>query len=230
MQRDEACQFHQYNSLESSTHVVRQFICHRSGIQPPKNDLNTEHSRFPKRSKKLNDFCPAQLYVTEKRAEGIWDVKMQKTHIGHCITSEEELAFVSIDDREKASICNKISLGVEQNTIFKQYEGKELSSGLKRRDIINYNGIANVGRVLSQSDPENVLKFITENQNRIHFYKPENHKLVAILEKFPKLAEDDFVLIYMDTFQEDLLRHFGGHVIAYDGTQPIPRGLCCILF
>ena len=42
--------------------------------------------------------------------------------VGHCTTSEDELAFVGLDDLEKETIEEKIWLGVPQNTILLQNE------------------------------------------------------------------------------------------------------------
>lgn len=118
--------FQSYYS-DNSTSILRRFTCHRSGIQPLENH-DKVHRRFPKRSKKLNGFCPAELYVMEKKTDRTCEVRVQKTHVGHSITSEKELAFVSLDCKEKESIQTKISSGVEQSTIWKQYESKEPSS------------------------------------------------------------------------------------------------------
>jgi hypothetical protein len=180
--------------------------------------------RFPKSSgsKKLNGWCPADLRVTEDHATRMVYVKVQSTHVGHSTTSKSEVSFVSLDKKEKCSIADKLLAGVEERTLYQTYQKKLFSESfprgpLQRKEAVTYDDIYNVSRKQknTSSDADNVAKFLFENERNILFYKREK----CTVTTYPKLSEDDFVLVYMDQFQEELLRKFGGNVLAYNSTH-----------
>jgi hypothetical protein len=64
-------------------------------------------------------------------------------------------------------------------------------------------------------DAQNVLDFMRENEEYILLFKRQGEED----EEYGVLKKEDFAIVYMDAFQEDLLRQFGDKVIAYDVTR-----------
>ena len=59
------------------------------------------------------------------------------------------------------------------------------------------------------------MNYVISHEKSILFFKAEGDEDT----KFQKLMKEDFVLIFMDEFQEEMLRKFHNNVIAYDCTH-----------
>ena len=84
-------------------------------------------------SKRLNGHCPAEIILKQSKKDKVYRVTVQKTHVGHCPGSDEkELDFLSLDKGLKEEIAAKLSLGVPQSTILKQYQCSAQPSSFQR--------------------------------------------------------------------------------------------------
>lgn len=229
MERSTVSQFNRISYTERRTKCSSIFVytCHRSGVLSSKAD---ERKRMMKEqgSKKVNGVCPAEIRVTVNN-EGMCEVTFRKTHLGHSLTSEEEMQHVYLNSDERRIIASKIAAGIPFEKIleetrvsdapFQEYGISKLNL-LTRHDLSNIAASFNVKRtrrIPFGDNPLDVDEFVRENVDSVLFYKPSN----ACDDTFGVFEEEDFVLVIMTDIQEKLLRMHGHKLIALDGTKGV---------
>ena len=208
LQRNLASQFFTYQKWQNSNAYILKLRCHRSGLQSIKEKRNVRFEKIGG-SKKLRGYCPAEIIVEVSKKNKTVCVTYQKTHVGHLITSVEELKFVSIDAKEKDEIVKKLESGVPQDRILLKYNlsVQPDESQYNRTDLIDYDDVANIAkkaglntvyRAPFKDDARNVLSFIFDHPESILFFKAKQKEDT----EFGQLLVNDFALVYMDPFQK----------------------------
>ncbi len=229
MERRTITQFVKWYGHSASSQRNYRFVCHRFRIY---NSRVNEDER--KRCLKLNGykglggFCPAEIKVSIS-ADGVCRVKYQKTHVGHRINDEMELKHMFLSKQEKLDIVAKIRRGMSKSQILKEQlarnnESSNRLSILSRQDVENIAASHRVvfeNREPVQRDYNGVSTeaLIAQHEDEILFHKsPEEED-----QTFNVLCKEDFVLVIMDKFQEEILRRYGPKFVGLEntpGTEP----------
>lgn len=231
VEKETICQFIKMRRDQTKRETTSVFSCHRSGPYVPKMAEKIRRSKL-QGSKKLNGFCPAEITVRENRANGVCLSTYIKTHVGHAIADETELAHVYLNREERESIAEKIAAGMsfEQitNAMCVDGETDDKLRLLSNHDLHNIaasynlkvvrrreNSSANAGPTATDVD-----EFASRYADSILYYKKEGE----IDDTFHCLRKNDVVVIMMTETQRSALHKFGHNVIAIDETYDAADG------
>lgn len=196
------------------------FDCHRSSYFVSKSTgLRTLKTQG---SNKINGICPASLKVKINSIDGHVNVNYTKTHFGH----ENDLGHLCLSDSERNMLAQKIASKVPFNAILDEVRDSTTENGkltrlhlLTRSDLHNIESSfkLNIDVKKHENDAVSIHHWVQElkNDSCILFYKPQKQ----IVEDYPQLAEDDFILILMNEAQKEILKKYGSDAICIDGTH-----------
>lgn len=212
MEKDTTCRYVQNSKAVtlSGKRTTYLYICHRSGYYRNHNK-GTRKVKY-KGSNKINGFCPSELLVICE--ENMCEVHFVKTHIGH----SNEIQRVSLTAEERDFIALKIASKVPFDKIVEDVRmSKNHEMSLDRLQLLTRKDLYNIAKryKLKESavlwDDRDVDTWAQETEG-VLFYKAEGRKC----EPHPFLAEEDFVLIIMNSIQKEIFDSFCHDLICVD--------------
>lgn len=211
-----------YFVIESTSatqnYIKKKYRCHRSGnfISESKGlrHLKTQGSN------KINAYCPAWINATLHK-KGNCDIIFQETHVGH----ECDLGHLFLKRNEREIIAAKMSLKIPFSQILDDVQDSLHNSQLERIHLLTKKDLYNIEKsfnlqstvVRHHNDAISVDSWVSQLKNTgcILFYKPQD----ALSKIHQQLKNEDFVLIFMNAGQEEVLRKYGSDTICVDGTH-----------
>lgn len=168
----------------------------------------------------MNGFCPGEIKLYSKK-DGC-HVIFVKTHIGHSIDTEEELSHITfINRQDRLRIECRTKAGVPLNQATKDDEGSadedqyisevHLLNCVDLDDTLSSDILKDTSRALPNNRFD-LDEYLAQNASSILYYK----RLGTLDPECPVLKQEDIVLIYMNSKQEEMLKEFGHDVIALD--------------
>ncbi|XP_065218195.1 uncharacterized protein LOC135844040 [Planococcus citri] len=208
--------------LRNYTKRKQGFICHRSGCYNVKS-ADRKRSFLRRGSKKLNGMCPASVTLQMNEKNATYVVTFIQTHVGHS-PSEEELKFIFLRKEERKEVAQLLAAGVPRQSILKDQQYRNVHG-----DLLDYKKLYNLGRFFKEersedltdpyeNDPGNLETFLAEHQASILFHKRQGDS--PPVDKFTdcQLTDEDAILVFMNDFQEKMLKTLGRNILCLDGT------------
>lgn len=207
--------------MTNKIHNTYSYVCHRSGNFISQGN-NKRHLKI-KGSKKIGAFCPSRIKVQINNCNYQCRIIYIKTHVGH----DADLGHIYLTKEEREIIASKIALKIPFDEILDDIRYKALCTEesvqrlhlLTKKDLFNITASYNLksDAVRHTNDAISVEAWIEEmkENNCVLFYKPQNF----ILNEWPFLNKEDFVLIIMNEGQAQMLKKFSSDCVCIDGTH-----------
>jgi hypothetical protein len=205
-------------TFSTKDHSIIYYVCHRSGTFVSK----TKGFRHIKTqgSNKINGFCPGSIKVVLNKT-GTCDVRFFETHVGH----ENDLGHLYLTRAERETLAAKMALKIPFTQILDEVRDSIHGSELERIHLLTKKDLYNIEKsfnlqsttVRHQNDAISVEAWVNEMENSgcVLFYKAQE----TTSEKHPELKYDDFVLVIMNSGQEEMLKQFSSDYVCIDGTH-----------
>ncbi|XP_065202653.1 uncharacterized protein LOC135832998 [Planococcus citri] len=208
------CKFILKRRQEKST---AHFICHRSGTFKSKG----KNLRLLKiqGSKKINAFCPAAIDVVI--GKNVCRANFISTHVGHC----NDLKHLNVSPTKREEIARQLQLKIPAPVILSNIRDS-LEGDIEREHLLTNKDLHNIRaafdisneEVRDSSDARSVDILIKElrlqESHPVIFYKPQD-----VEDPNSILKPSDFVAIFMNDGQKEMLKEYGKNTICVDGTH-----------
>jgi hypothetical protein len=171
-------------------------------------------------SHKINAVCPSSITLKQKMDDGVCEITVQETHVGH----QCELGHLNLSQSERENLAGKIASKIPFDDILDNIRNSICDSNLERlhlltkKDLYNIEFCYNLSSTSMRHDVISVNAWIHEMQEKgdtILFYKPQGN----VTNEWPTLKENDFVLIIMTDAQCEILKKYGSDCLCIDGTH-----------
>lgn len=210
---------HKRTNRKNQAAVKIEYYCHRSGYFKARG-ANIRHLKT-QGSNKINGYCPANLKVVLKN--GRYFANHCKTHVGHKL--EEDLGHIFLTKTERDQIATKIASKVPLQIILNEIRDSISTCQLQRIHLLTKKDLYNIEKsynlnassVKHENDAISVEAWVNEMQsnNCVLFYKSQD----SVIEDYPELKKEDFLLMIMTDGQKELLENFGNDCVCIDGTH-----------
>ncbi|CAG9765599.1 unnamed protein product [Ceutorhynchus assimilis] len=208
------------SSNSCKTHKYIRFTCHRSGQYVPEGK-GVRHLKT-QGSNKINAVCPATITLKHRFSDGICEIQVQETHVGH----QNEIGHLNLTKIERESLAGKIALKIPFDEILDDIRNSICDNTLKRLHLLTKKDLFNIEFCYNLSstsmrhsnDVVSVNSWIHEMQEKgqaILFYKPQG----SLNNEYPILKESDFVLVIMTDAQSEILKKYSSDCVCIDGTH-----------
>ncbi|XP_065214418.1 uncharacterized protein LOC135841407 [Planococcus citri] len=225
------CRFVKRTSKKNKSERVTTYYCERRGSYLPITTRKRRERMIG--SKKIHGYCPAKIVVRENTSDKQNNCAKVKaffcsTHV-HPL-EPQNLKYSPFNSNIKGEVAKKLAVEIPTQRILKDIRKSSTCSSehilhksqlLTRKDVVNIaraNNLQFMNR-RSTKDFEGVESFTIEHTDSVLLYKKQKE----VLEDFPELQSDDFVLIYMNQKQKEKLQKFGNNVICMDGTHGLNK-------
>jgi hypothetical protein len=195
------------------------YYCHRSGVH--RTVSKGKRALKLQGSCKLGQYCTAHMKVSQRDSSDVVTVEYCSTHHNH--KPEEDIAHLTIPEDVRLSIAAKLLQSVAIDKIMDDIRDSVAGTGLQREHLITKQDIANIKRQFNTSgierhanDHTSVCAWVEEMRtapfNPILVFKPQGVSSNG-------LPEDDFLLVFQNEFQLEMLKEFGKNVVCCDATH-----------
>uniref|UniRef100_A0A8D8QQK5 MULE transposase domain-containing protein n=1 Tax=Cacopsylla melanoneura TaxID=428564 RepID=A0A8D8QQK5_9HEMI len=170
---------------------------------------------------KIGHQCPAKIKViVSDKQECVVSYALTHSH-------KPALEHLRLQKEERLMIAQDLSNGIPFHTILDKIRTSvSASKGLERihllemKDLHNivsqYNLDVDINHTNDGTSVDIWVKQMEETENScVVFYKPQG----IIIDKYPHIDENDFILIIMNKAQQQVLTEYGKDVICMDGTH-----------
>ncbi|XP_046666128.1 uncharacterized protein LOC124357989 isoform X1 [Homalodisca vitripennis] len=194
------------------------YACNRSGFYKSRG-LNKRKRPV---SCKMDAYCPANIKCFIDTSGGV-NVEYMPLHVGH----NNELKHKRLTTEVKKFIEKKLASKTPHYDVFQMVRSTLTDQELQRLHLLTIEDFANIERDFNLTsevqkqpfDPVGVECWYRQlkdsKDTACMFYKPQGE----ILNDYPELKKDDFVLIYMSENQKVLLDKYKKDTICIDGTH-----------
>ncbi|KFM69083.1 hypothetical protein X975_14697, partial [Stegodyphus mimosarum] len=223
IEKDDQSSFLLKSSLKNKETGVKltYYTCHRSGIYIPKED-RMRHLKA-KGSIKSGCTCPAIINVSAQTVNEATEIKVvyQSKHVGH----ELEVGKLPLSKEEKSNLASSLHLGIPMSKILdktrKKYSPTKRYGLTTRKDLHNIQKEFKIEKniMLHEDDATSVditVKKLQDGEcNSVLVYK----QVGKVLEDFPAIQKEEFLLGIMNEPQQKLLELYGSDCIMIDSTH-----------
>lgn len=191
--------------------------CHRSGssrLTGTGKRLKWSHSS------KIGSICPARIVVTN--IEGRITVDYCKTHVGH----SKSIKFLHLTKEERDELAGKIKIGVTFDRILDDIRESVVSNeNIHRLHIVDKRDLYNIVRdyeldrdVVHKNDAFSTEMWVQE-QMALGEDSPVLYFKMQGSEKNDDLMKDDFMIVLMTKYQQDILSKYAIDKVCIDSTH-----------
>nr|XP_024215683.1 uncharacterized protein LOC106680190 isoform X2 [Halyomorpha halys]XP_024215689.1 uncharacterized protein LOC106680190 isoform X2 [Halyomorpha halys] len=215
LERKTITRFVKYRNKYFKSSTKNFYRCHRDGIF--KTSGRNMRQLKAHGSNKINGHCPAKLEVCQFKDKDEILVKFTKTHVGHTM----EIQKINLDKEERKFIASKLANTVPNKKILNDIRNANIGK-LGRLKYVTMKDLHNIKRSLSDNEiPQDanhrILNWIKEvqdsgNSSAIKFCKP----IGTVIEEFPSLTSQDFLLIVVTDRQLSKLQEFGSDIVCIE--------------
>ncbi|CAA9996192.1 unnamed protein product [Nesidiocoris tenuis] len=196
------------------------YYCHRDGCYEAKGKGKRNVKKMG--SIKINGCCPSQINFKSCISTGEVSINFIADHAGH----GNDIEKLPIRKAEKKQLAERLAAGETFDKIINNVRETIISNdSLERIHLITRQDLANTVRdfklnrdVLRRqgiaSKVESCISEMEKSGNTVKFYKPQG----VNLPENPSLSVTDFVLIFANDEQIELLREYGSDLIWFEGT------------
>ena len=216
--KDTSSKYIKGERYKTSSGSICIYNCHRSGNFVSKSQ-GKRHIKVGG-SNKIGFFCPARIKTEtqEKSGQVSINVEFFSTHIGH----QCEVGKLALTKDEKDAIAGKLLAGIPHQNILQNIA--QNVSPTKRMALTKPQDLRNISAeygvnnsiVRNVNDALSVDLWVAEMEksanNPILLYKP-----YAVASTCAET--DDFILVFMNDAQENILKIYGEEIISVDSTH-----------
>lgn len=216
--KDTSSKYIKGERYKTSSGSICIYNCHRSGHFVSKSE-GKRHLKIGG-SCKIGFFCPARIKTVtqEKSGQVSIDVTFFSNHIGH----QCEVGKLALTKDEKDAIAGKLLAGIPHQSILQNIAQRV--SPTKRMALTKPQDLRNIAAkygvnnsvIRSVNDALSVDLWVTEMEkstnNPILLYKPYAVESAAA-------ETNDFILVFMNDAQENILKLYGEEIISVDSTH-----------
>lgn len=200
-----------YTTSDGSEKIL--YSCSRDGVYKPR----ATGQREPKitGSKKINSYCPAEMKLT--LSPGLVLVEFTGTHVGH----ELQAGQTSLSQSQRDDIARKIDNQVPFDVILNDAQ-QSASTNVSRENLLQRQDLYNIEKSKNLTATKSVrvathgsLKKWVEDSNAqrefVRYFKEEGD-----IPKSEGLQVEDFLVIFFNDAQLEVLRRFGKDCVCVD--------------
>uniref|UniRef100_A0A0K8TE40 C2H2-type domain-containing protein n=1 Tax=Lygus hesperus TaxID=30085 RepID=A0A0K8TE40_LYGHE len=197
------------------------YRCHRDGVYKPRGNNLRNLKKLG--SNKINGHCPAKMQVWINQDDEV-SVMFVKTHVGH----EMDISRLTLTKQERDHIAQQLALQVPFDTILEACRESAVGAeNIRRMNLLTRKDLYNIesSYSLSKVTYRNCLGINVEGwvkemigdhcDSFIKFYKPQG----KILEDYPTIDVEDFILVLMNDAQVEILKGGGSDYVCVDATS-----------